>query len=563
MHNVAYLRISDWVSNAQYSPTSTIWLAISLACVTLITIAMLLCWELSQYGFLLRFGWKKDAASMFFNTLTGSIVYAHGKPKQVPQNIKRIVLLLADAAFLSITFQLLQSLACEWDEGKQKSLLQIDKSVECWTGNHAVMASIALICLSYYIPLSVMLAPVLVATQQEKRAEKLKGSNSLSNPVTFTRPYLMIISTTKIILLCFAVFLPGWKASTTASSVISLVLCLLTLLWINKHPPELYSDPQPCSIPMIASLKLLGYSLAVLSNILSLLASSFPQATALFRLMELQPILWIMLSIVLLYSHKKRMLRWKATWKVENLHNHVQSASLVSTNLIEMEVIDNRMLNVNLRGSWLALQSKTADYTAVPHDFYYCSPIDQLSYFEEDLSIADPIIPSKVAFAHSFRQAISISCFSNGVNYNDEVRFPSMLYQYTPLPPHPIVNYPLHSSPVELLPIARLGTWSNPFFGLPRCIVSVDLAGLSILKKRPSAFVFILIDLNNYEFIHAVQTNVDQCSRFTAGLKLCISIVENLQEDDWISIVSTRTIGIGLTRAVKIKESNKTKVKIL
>jgi hypothetical protein len=46
-------------------------------------------------------------------------------------------------------------------------VLLVDPHTRCWTGPHAAIAGISLVALSYYVPLAVMISPILAQVRLE------------------------------------------------------------------------------------------------------------------------------------------------------------------------------------------------------------------------------------------------------------------------------------------------------------------------------------------------------------------------------------------------------------
>ena len=99
-----------------------------------------------------------SAGEYFFHSFTGSVVYAHGNPLNIPKPVRESVGVLSDALFMVVCVHLLEMLACRSDDGSDGRLYLIaDPTMECWTGRHATLSVIALIAYSVYVPLSIML----------------------------------------------------------------------------------------------------------------------------------------------------------------------------------------------------------------------------------------------------------------------------------------------------------------------------------------------------------------------------------------------------------------------
>jgi hypothetical protein len=85
------------------------------------------------------------------------------------------VSILSDTLYLTVTFHLVQALVCDSD-----GYLLADSSVECWEGDHRWLAAVCLVALTFYVCLSVMLAPMLAADQPP-------------STIVFVKAYLMFV----------------------------------------------------------------------------------------------------------------------------------------------------------------------------------------------------------------------------------------------------------------------------------------------------------------------------------------------------------------------------------
>lgn len=86
-----------------------------------------------------------------------------------------MVSLLADILYLTVTFHLVQPLVCNED-----GFMVADESVECWKGSHKWLAAACLVSLTFYVCLSVMLAPMLASDQPPSQ-------------IAFVKAYLMFV----------------------------------------------------------------------------------------------------------------------------------------------------------------------------------------------------------------------------------------------------------------------------------------------------------------------------------------------------------------------------------
>ncbi len=75
------------------------------------------------------------------------------------------------------------------------------------------MALVSMICFSYYLPLSAMIAPMLVESDQPDPQQQQQGQQGqAANPkkkkdVNYVKPFLSVITVCKVIFSCFSLFL--------------------------------------------------------------------------------------------------------------------------------------------------------------------------------------------------------------------------------------------------------------------------------------------------------------------------------------------------------------------
>ncbi len=174
------------------------WGAVALVCLLILIFSLQFLSELRIYGYLMKDLDKKDKAKdSFFYSFTGAIVYGHGKPNNITDNMRMVVAVLSDGLFLIISLQLLNVFACDYSYEDGISTLRADSTVTCWEGNHAILAVCAFISYAFYVPLSIMITPMLLEAPQ-------KDENSTENgpcEITYLKLYLMTINVVKGIML--------------------------------------------------------------------------------------------------------------------------------------------------------------------------------------------------------------------------------------------------------------------------------------------------------------------------------------------------------------------------
>lgn len=121
-------------------------------------------------------------------------VYGHGLLKNVSSKITGVVAFLSDAMFMTICSQLLSMLSCSYSSefsSFNTGALLANPSIQCWTGSHQPKAVLALLAFSYYVPLCVMVAPMFMSTDPEKKVGLVpnRTTDQLGRPVCRNIPH--------------------------------------------------------------------------------------------------------------------------------------------------------------------------------------------------------------------------------------------------------------------------------------------------------------------------------------------------------------------------------------
>jgi hypothetical protein len=280
------------------------WGSIGLVLLLLIVFSLQFLVELGHYGMLMKSIDDKDKAKdSFFFSFTGSIVYGHGKPNNISDKLRLVVSVLSDALFLIISIQLLQAISCDYgsdgDDNNSFPTLRSDSSLRCWEGSHSVLATVALSCYGFYVPLSIMITPMLLEAPKQNSGN---GDTVVDPGVSYLKLYLMTINVVKSVMLLVGVLGPQIVVTVVISSTIaSFVLGGVTYLWFQwnnqrhdgfkiKPPPtslshlsstsskSLYAaEIHPCNIAFINYWKAASYTAAVTSSVIVLIASRLDQ----------------------------------------------------------------------------------------------------------------------------------------------------------------------------------------------------------------------------------------------------------------------------------------------
>eukprot|EP01083_Nonionella_stella_P136672 416004_1 len=196
--------------------------------------------ELKRYGKLKYIQNDTDSAEEFyFHSFVGTIIYGHGTLKNLSAFSCKIVSLLSDTMFLIICEKLIILISCTSpsDSELHVSYLRVSDDVMCWEGKHQLYATINLILIGYYIPISVMIAPMFAETQQDNKTQtnksRFKRFISFTNTVSFVKPFLSTITVTKCFMLISAtfVFRGGVIGTIVSQSISMLFLLFFTIIW--------------------------------------------------------------------------------------------------------------------------------------------------------------------------------------------------------------------------------------------------------------------------------------------------------------------------------------------
>lgn len=134
---------------------------------------------------------------------------------------------------------------------------------QCWTDSHSTKATISLICLGYYVPISILVGPMLTEAGESEDTKDIK----------FRTSYMMVVNSLKVLPFLVPVVFQQSQASRLASNLVTDILCVVvTFSWIFLKAPELQA---PCSIPVINIWRSLPYIGGCLSSIA--LISELPQ----------------------------------------------------------------------------------------------------------------------------------------------------------------------------------------------------------------------------------------------------------------------------------------------
>lgn len=152
------------------------------------------------------------------------MVYGHGMPRNIKRYFRLIIGILTDIFYLMVVYNLLNIFVCDYSQLENPAVLR-NPSLQCWQGPHIAYALLSIFCLSFYIPVVILLCPILVQS----------GMDENDGDIAFTRVYLVTSALLKTALIVFSSFIPemfGIVIFSTAGSAASLVI-LTTLAMIT------------------------------------------------------------------------------------------------------------------------------------------------------------------------------------------------------------------------------------------------------------------------------------------------------------------------------------------
>lgn len=240
------------------------------------------------------------------NHICLSLTSGHGKPNNISDKMRLVVSILSDALFLIISLQLLQVLACDFDDNSSTYSLRADDSITCWEGQHKILAMLSLICYAFYVPLSIMITPMLLEAPRKASEDGSDSAGGAGGGVKYLKLYLMSINVIKSVMLLVTVMGPQVvSTSVISTTVASLTLGSLTLVWFQSHEVEgkHYSvELQPCNISFINYWKAASYTAAVTSAIVVVIAHNMVDSFSSSSLTYALCICWIVIIASFSYA---------------------------------------------------------------------------------------------------------------------------------------------------------------------------------------------------------------------------------------------------------------------
>ena len=207
----------------------------------------------------------------FFFSLPGAMIYGHGKAGNVSNGVVTIVVILSDALFMVVIDKLMKVLYCAYPESGTPFLV-LAPDVQCWQGPHAWCAFVALVSLSFYMPLCAMIGPLL--------AEQDEGKKDGKNDVSYAQPYRSAVTVAKCALFVGAtLFAANPIVPTICACAVYMFLFGTTVHWsalpFSPHHSRLTLHA-PCLPPAIniwrSVIYALGFWGAVVALVVQLVA---------------------------------------------------------------------------------------------------------------------------------------------------------------------------------------------------------------------------------------------------------------------------------------------------
>lgn len=280
---------------------------IVLFLITLLTYQLLL--ELRRYIRLQFFragyssSFNKQATEFFPTTLAGSIIYGNDTADYVKKPLKVIVSFFTDTLFMVVVLHLLRVLACRPRNGNLiASNATINySSFTCWQTNH-LQLTIFLVAISYYLLLSILIAPIFSGHQQEEHPSTRHFGRKFGADVKYVNFYLMLQTCMKCFsLITSLVFIPTIFGKAVFFCTACIFMGLLTFSWVI-HAKRLAmsmflstAQLQPCNITSITIFKIVEFSMGAWTAICVIIWSNLKQDTILLVMLP-----WGYLPILLI-----------------------------------------------------------------------------------------------------------------------------------------------------------------------------------------------------------------------------------------------------------------------
>eukprot|EP00927_Polykrikos_kofoidii_P024442 TRINITY_DN22225_c0_g1_i1.p1 TRINITY_DN22225_c0_g1~~TRINITY_DN22225_c0_g1_i1.p1 ORF type:complete len:930 (-),score=77.59 TRINITY_DN22225_c0_g1_i1:42-2831(-) len=232
------------------------WLALGAVGGAILLVSGRLMYEIRRYEELQHTSGRREADAFFFHSFVGSLLYGHGQPERLPGALCGGISLICDLLFFALVDNVCSVMVCF----RSSEVYITGTSVECWSASHRRMCTIAMVAFGYFVPLSILVAPVLAE------------ANKNSKRVTFVKPYLMCINLSKVAAVILMVL---FSSRELPCVIVSFCLCLfiasLTLVWALHA-----SLRQPAMVPVVNVTRFLGGFGALLCSLLAVSITLVP-----------------------------------------------------------------------------------------------------------------------------------------------------------------------------------------------------------------------------------------------------------------------------------------------
>ena len=164
-----------------------------------------------------------------------------------------VVGLLCDVLFFTVISNLAVPMTCFNGE-----VVIPMTEVVCWSSTHRAALTASLTAFGFFIPLSIMVAPVLAEANK----------NTSAGAVSISKPYVMIVNVLKVVVVMVIVFASSLPLpSIIAASGLALLLALVSARWSVHGNWKL-----PASAPSVNSAKIFTSVGALLCSFVALAA---------------------------------------------------------------------------------------------------------------------------------------------------------------------------------------------------------------------------------------------------------------------------------------------------
>ncbi len=278
--------------------------------------------------------WRKSeydsikARENFFYSFAGNVIYGHNNLKRIPR-MAAVISFAANAFLVTVSVNFINRLSCDYEYNEDVHRVEAypvyldsnDDPQQCWKGTHATKAVVSLIFFSYYLPLSVLVSPMLTEAEEKEdnsssnKTNDKKKRKKKSKDIRFKTSFIMVINLLKSFIFIIPFFFQQTSISSTVTTLVTDVLSVLVIVsWIYWRSSSLSAFTfmtQPCSIPSINIWRTFTFFMAAVLSIMGIIqnrSSSKEDAAWIFLVVIVVPVLAVFLIWTLYSTHIARRL---------------------------------------------------------------------------------------------------------------------------------------------------------------------------------------------------------------------------------------------------------------